>query len=478
MATVQFVDSIASSPTVRLDLNAAPWRVLAEGTDISPPELRRAEISSMLADGGRVAESSYENRVLTLHLRVQDNASTDAVLSQVQLLARELDRRAVSAGGVAGPDNILKWQPRGATNPVFFRTFRSPLGKYADVLVSRKEVVIDILAEPFAYGLKVTNSAVTVANDPVAVTNPMSWDITGVKGDVETPLDLSFPASAVIAAGRRTSAVAVRRRGTPSSAPFWLQAEAATLGSNVSLPGNDTVMVGSGSNYARCASAGLSSPFATKLTSAVFPSSASVDARGTYRRFARVRQNDGADEVRYRLDVGDGTTWIDGDEVIGPSTTARRYVDLGLAQLPVGYDPVITSAGGTPIAVRGAQWRTRVARTFTNGTGTLDLDGTAFLPADDRLCFIKWPGTSGPTTLVLDSENEAVYALGSSSELYSTEVVTLTGGPPHVSPGETNRIYFMLDVGSTSSGGDDKTLTTSITASYHPRYLQAAPLST
>jgi hypothetical protein len=97
---LSFVDSIATSPTLRLDLvNPQGLRPMAEGTSFGTPELRRAVASTVMTDGARVPASAYDTRVITLVLRPPDNASPDTAASLLQDLVQEVDR----------PTNFLRW---------------------------------------------------------------------------------------------------------------------------------------------------------------------------------------------------------------------------------------------------------------------------------------------------------------------------------------------------------------------------------
>jgi hypothetical protein len=117
-----FVDSIAASPVVRLEMSGmtqGPFNMRV-GTRFDPPPLKRSIPSSLLADGGAPTSASYDNRTIVLQLQPMVNGvamAADAAAAQMQLLYRELDR----------PANILRYQA-GTTSPVFFRTYRSGPG--------------------------------------------------------------------------------------------------------------------------------------------------------------------------------------------------------------------------------------------------------------------------------------------------------------------------------------------------------------
>lgn len=463
-----FVDGISATPTLRLNINdGTVWRTLADGTSFDPPPLNRAIANTLLADGGTVTAAAYDNRTLTLALYVNSSLGFDAAATQLQALARELDR----------PMNFLRYRA-GTTAPVFFRTFRSSLANVNWDGVGRR-FTVQLLAEPFAYGIKETLSAATPGNNPAST---MSFDVTGVKGDMAAPLNLTVTASGVIATGRRKSAIAVRRRGTPSAAPFALQTEAMSMSiADTTVQANNASFSGAGSNFVRTTFA-TSAAMASRVQTGPFPASASVDARGTYRVYVRVRQNTAADVIAMRLTWGgdatsnavvNPTVTLPADT--GPSAPTFKYVDLGVVQIPHGYD-VAEDLAGVAASARGINLFVQAQR--VSGAGTLDLDVLLFVPADDRLLLATWPETAGPTDFVVDSDRGGIYARGASAETYSTQPVEIEGGFPLVSPGATNRVYFIRDVGLTTSAtgaGDNLTGTTSITGTYYPRYQHVRP---
>lgn len=465
-----FVDSIAASPTTRLNLHSGtrgPWN-MRDATRFDPPPLRRAIPSSLLADGAPPSSAAYDNRTITLRLQLLSNGvqmDADPAAAQLQLLARELDRTT----------NILRLQS-GTTSPVFFRTYRSG-PDVIDYDPINREVTVALLAEPFAYGLEEVLSGTVVTNNPAAGANGLFLDLTTPKGDVETPLFLTV-SNGVVGTGRRRSALAVRRRGTPSSMPLFLQAESMTLASAVTLPGADAAMSGSGSNYARIAYSGTTSLVQRLSTTTRFPTSASVDARGTYRVFARVRQSATSDVHTMRLRWGGIDVQITNSTVIlpqdtGPGAPTIKMIDLGLVQMPCGFDPVERGLSGVEVATEGVFLGIDTGR--TSGSGTLDVDYLFFLPVDDRAMFINWPENAIVTDFVVrGGTSPSVYARNASAQVTSTQSVEIAGNGLMISPGVTNRIVFHRDIGITTSAtgaGDSVTATTTLTPSYFPRYL-------
>ena len=468
MATTwQFVDSIASSPTVRLDLNNGSPFWVGDGWDLSPAAVRRSLASSMLTDGDAVTAWSYTNRVLSIPLQL-NAAGVDAAALALHTLGVELSRDS----------NILRVQL--GSMPYFFRTFAAPDYTFTALKMMAEvgKATLKIPAEPFAYGLKETLTTAVVNNDPAAGSNGMFFEVTGIKGDVETPLFLSIPSAGMLPGGSsttgRTSCIAVRRRGTPSAAPFVVQAETASpLGTDTTLPGNDAVMSGAGSNYARCSFATVAT-LLERLSFTAIPVAASVDARGTYRVFIRVRKSVAGDTMAVQLrHDGNGLTVLN-SLVTLPSTTNLVYIDLGLVTLPLGGGPITDGYSSVPLPVKGLNVYVRAQR--TSGSGNVDFDVLLFVPADDRLALVTWGLNSGPDTFVLDSATPAAYALGG-SDVRNEPPMSIVGDAPMISPGVTNRIVFIRNVNTNDTASDDKTGTHSITPYYWPRYLYIRPVA-
>ncbi len=458
MSYAAFVDKIDASPTVRLDIDdGVTWGLQASGTEIGAPPVNRAVVSSLLTDGVQIPAAAYGPRTLQLTAKIL-TASDDDAATQVQKLARELDR----------PTNLLRWQP-DTTNPVFFRLLR---GEFADLRFDPvlKQASFTVLAEPFAYGLKESYSSVTVNNDPAAGSNGMYWDVTGVKGDVETPAKLTVPGSL----RTKQTLIAVRRRGTPSAAPFVLQAESmTTIGPDTTLQANDPAFSGAGQNWTRTTFADPS--FLDRLYVAAFPSSPSVDARGLYRVYCRCRKTIAGDSIQMSLGLGDSSILMyTTDTVTLPSNTAINHIDLGLVQLPVGMDPKQDGPANTDLSVGGIRLDLNIGR--SSGTGNCDVDYLLWVPADDRLAIIDWStSNSDPTNYIIDGVNRTVYAVGASGQVVMNKA-KFVGGLPMLTPNQTNRIYLVRQVESGTT--EAVTNTTAVTVEYWPRYLYVKPATT
>ena len=460
---IQFVSSISDTATVRLSLSASPWRVMKAGTDLSPPPLRRAVNTTLLADGAYIPAAAFDNRVIKLHLQL-DHGIPETSMAYLQLLRRELDR----------PTNILRWQPDTSLAPVYFRTFRAPdTVDDIDHGINLFDLTAEIPAEPFAYGLRVDGGPVTVSNDPINTgSNGKFFDITSVQGDVETPLQIRMAGSD--ATGRQTM-LAVRRRGTPSAMPFFLQCESMTLGTDAATVANSANYSGAGNNSVAVTPG--TTALTQRLSTSAFPSSGSVDVRGTYRVFVRaIVSAPLPPSGSFTVQLRHGARAIANSEVSITRLNALdqiRMVDLGLVQIPEGYDPAgngpegaVLPAAGIPLSI----WASKI-------TGTaLTLDYLLFVPADDKLVIVNW-GSSSPTTFVLDGTNRMIYGLNASSQVADISPAYFVGDPPMVSPGQTNRIVVIRDVVPSTSNADLPATTYPISYSYWPRYLYVRPVA-
>jgi len=441
MVTFRFVDSVSTSAAVRLNLNdGTTWSLLQESIDLSPPELRRASESTMLVDGSYVSDSSYENRVLTFQLHVEA-ASEDLLLAQLQLLARQLDRA----------DNVLEMMT--GTVPVFFRTLRSPSYQIVEHQAGLHwaRLRCEVLAEPFGVGAKVTQSVQAASNDPAAA-NGCFIDVTGVLGDVDTPGMFTVESPG----GSPTMVLAVRHRGTPSNGSWLVQAESMTVGTDTTVQANDPLMSGAGSNYTRTTFATASSQ--NRLQFLYPPGSVTVDHRGLYRAFARLRSSDGTSVFETILKNSIGVTFD--TKSVTPATLAGWY-DLGKLSVPVGADAQFDGYGAERIFAAGT-YQIFIAR--SSGTGTLDADGLLLLPADEHHGWAKC-GSAPGANLVWDGPNDVVYS--------PTAPVTVSrgGDVPMLTPNQTNRLFVL----PTTEAASALTIGTDITVAYYPLFLYLRP---
>lgn len=474
---IQFVDSISATANVRLSLTTAPWSVLQNGTDVSPPSLSRAVVNTLLVDGSQIPASAYDNRTIRLHLQLDPQPMSSSVIAtQTQLLNRELDR----------PTNILRWQPDPALPAVYFRTFRSP--DYApniDIGINLFDFDVSLIAEPFGYGVQESIGAVTINSDPEAGSNAKFVDITGVKGDVETPLQISVTGAN---ASTRQSVFAVRRGGTPSAAATFLQAESMTAGTETSAtatPGTlNSQMSGAGTikmMYVDMTVGFTNSLSVTRMSTTVFPASPTSDIRGIYRVFVRSCPSFGSSSTKYQIQLEHGIRGIKNavTNTVYPNISGSpvpQMTDLGLVQMPEGFDPGNNGPSNVPYTVGGIPLKLHVSRDAGALNGGLGVDYFLFMPSDDTFALVSW-GTSTPGAFIFDGFSRAVYGV-TSGAVVDIANASFVGEPPKVSPGVSNRLWYINDVTPSPTVTDVVSGSAVLTLSYWPRYLIVKPVST
>ena len=451
---IRFVDSITASPITRLDLNdEVSWWV--KSFSAPPPRLRRSMASNAMRDGINVGSSTYDSRTLTIELECR-KSTQDAAATEIQKLWRELDR----------PSNFIQYQPNSLTKPVFFRTYRSDASQLADVMAQQamRSFTIELLAEPFALGLRETLGPYTVNNDPVAGTNPCSVQIgsSTILGDVPAPIALQDATAA------RSIGIVGMSTGFPFDARPTESGGFYALGTDTANPGGgpDAAMSGTSTNNFVRTSFATTATMATRLTASA--SNLSVSRRV----FAVVRRSDATSVMSARLVVNG----VAQDVVPIPLTTARQVIDLGRLDAQ--------QAGGmarhnTTLVTTLVDYTVQASR--TSGAGTLDWDVVYLVAADGTLGL--WDMGAADNTsddlFVISDGDETITRRTSGSSAEGGDVkqaIPFAGALPYVTPNATN--YLTWIVSNNLAGGHVKTVTSALTIWYHPRYLFVRPVST
>jgi hypothetical protein len=440
-----------------LNLNDLSVWAMGGETNFGIPPIRRTVSSSMLRDGDHVAASSYGNRELNLTLELF-SSTADTAAAQLQLLQRELDREK----------NILQYTPGGATNTVFFRTFRtSPDAVRWDP--NRRQVKVTILAEPFALGLREDIAAITVRNNPT-LTNGLFANLTSIKGDVETPLFIEY-ADGAGGLARSGFAVGVRWGSSPYPNHFH-QAESMNLAADTTVVA-DAAM--SGGSKTRTTFAGF--PALTLRLSMNFPNAtdpAGAENWGVYRIFARVAQTVAGDVIT--MAAAGGGAYNRAVQI--KSQTQPQLVDLGTVDTTSGL-PTFGGYAATEYRVSD-QMGINIKAGRTSGSGNLDIDYVAFVPADE--CFGAWTAFADPLVTtdlgVIDGPNAAVYIAealnGATPGRHGIRTTSIFGRLPIVRPGDNRLVIVESSQGQTPPTSNLLTTTISMTCRYWPRYVSIA----
>ena len=465
MASVwQFVADMASaSPAVNLDLNSTGMRVLL-GWKLGPTMFEKGYAASPLRHGKRPTRSSGMNQ--TLEIPVEINKASEALGAQaVEDLVRQLS-----------VDNILKVQLDGAPAPVFFRTFADAdfAAAVRTVLIRDTTVTLQIEARPFAYGPRVTAGTFTVSNNPAAGTNPCRFDITGVLGDVPTPLLLLATSTGASGAPsglvNKWSHIATRRRGTPSNYVNHIQGEDMTQGTGAVVTADAAFSNGSKSRI------GFGTPGMTLRLSDTFPGNgtSTVEARGEYRVYARMAKTVAGDTMSVQLAYGASSAApVFNDAVTLPSVAGPFMVNLGKVPVPAWSDP--NQHGFSGVSTKALMAFVGLYAARSAGSGSLDVDFLYFMPCDEPTTVMaRFPSTD--TTYAIDGttdEGGAVYALNAALDevLTTSAPVQMVGGGgfPELIPGATNRIHFIRHINPDGST-DAVTDTTTFAAYCWPRW--------
>lgn len=451
---LRFVDQIDATRAVRLDLNdSLSWFYTKEESDFGYPEMRRASSATMLRDGEHISASAYTNRVLTLGL-IALGADDDEVAAQLELLHRELDRES----------NILEFKALTAQEPVFFRTFRTPpsairrLPTRLDTGDTAWKVIVPILAEPFAYGMKESLNFLFVDNNPAQGTYRQAIDLPAILGDVPTPARIIL---SPITSNRSLVYIAQRAHGTPAARTWFRQAESLTQGTDTSVQPNSGTMSGTGSNFSRTTFATITT-LETRLTAFSFFGAESWENFGRYRVIVRVRKTTAgtAGDITLRASVAG----VVGSIVDLPAATGPFLVDLGLFTVPTQPGPQY-DFDGTPLSTADP---TVICQASGASAGPdLDWDYVYLLPADEAFLIISGTFTGGDQA-ILDGPADSVYRGGATSVSAQNEFLSTSGGIPLLIPGQNNRLFALISVSTTD---DQITTQTNIFFRYWPRYL-------
>lgn len=447
---VQFVDAATSSPTVRLDVsNDLPWRCLV-ATALDPPTLNRAIAGTLLADGQIIPAAAYDNRIVTLVLQLQGVLTDDQAAAYLQALVRQCNQ----------PTNILLWQP-ATSQPVFFRTFRADLSmdEWSPV---NKQVTVRIPAEPFAVGPVETHLGTVTVPDGGG---NMYVDLTGIKGDVETPLKIDFgpTGGGTVTA---TQEVFATRRSLSSIAlnPFV----DATTGTPVT--GDTSVTAGvMRTTFASGTTHQVRANYLTNL-------GANRDSRGRFRVFVKIKKSVSGDVITMQLNSETVVTL--------PTGNAQSMVDLGYLSNPTGGDPITDGYSGSD-ATPPSEQSLAISIGRTSGSGNLDVYSLQVIPADDQFAIVSRPAQTAIFSIhqIWDGPRRTFYtARVSPATIIGGTTAPIAGTAQlMVSPGMTNRLFLIGNVtpGADISGGIfGGSASASVILSYWPRYVYVRPLTT
>lgn len=308
-------------------------------------------------------------------------------------------------------------------------------------------------------------------------TNAIAFDITGVKGDVETP---AFIVHNHILGTSTSRLIAMRRRGDTSRIPLVIQAEEMTSQiADTTLRPNDATASGVGSNYMRTTFT-TSAAMSARLEIENFPVTPGIDLRGVYRIFVRVRRDSSTSTaISVRMRWGPISNLFTGTTTTSWSAAANTWawVDLGLLSIPTIADPIYMGPSNEEVLVQGLSVFQLEAQRVAAGPINFDWDFVAFIPADDSLLLYNSVFNVGTDDeQVVDGDRHTVYPRDTmTGAIISSNPHTVLGGFPMLSPAITNRMVFIRAVGAAEGTGNSLSAITNVSVSYWPRYIYARP---
>jgi hypothetical protein len=458
--TWKFVDQPVASPTVLLDMNDGnTWQIRGgDNFKLPSPPLKRTVAANTMTDGGMLSAAAYDLRTLSFIVDLFGSTDT-ARIAQLDALKAQL----------AKPANLIMHQLQSASFPVFFRTLRSDQYEVdTEISANFWRVSCDVLAEPFAIGIRRDLSQVTITNDPASGTNPIRWDITGIVGDSPTP---AFVRLSNLGAGN-TAVLATRSVNNPTAVTVFAQAESGTMGTDTTTQANDVNFSGTGNNWTRTTFA-TNANFVTRAVLSVPTASSAEALRGRYRVFLRCRASAAGSVFSVRWSQNDGLA----DAIPGPTATfsggtSLALFDLGVLEFPAASSaPTTIGYSGLAAAYAAPTLAIQVGR--TSGTASFDMDYVYLMPADERLCSVNQTQATG--FLVLDGPNDTTYGMASGTTPFGSTrtidqgggMVPRYGGLPMLVPGVTQRWHLIIP-------GPAITSTKTVDVSYWPRWREVA----
>lgn len=469
--TIQFVDSIGASPTVRLDINdQSKWKVAR--FEAPPPRLRRTVVSNAMSDGGYMSTSLYGPRTLFIDIDLV-STTQDENATELQKLNRELDRET----------NYLKYQPAGASQPVFFKVWRSDYSSLVDVpaALAFRDLSLELLADPFASGVRETINAGTVNT----ATGYFDVATASIKGDVEAPIILVDSNPYIGTSPGASNAVLnwllARSTRSATSQPSMVQCSTLTMGSDTTVSSTDAV------------TAFTSTSSLTRLTWS--PTGATAAAmRGTYRLMVGATGSSTTSDGTFSISAKYGSaSYANLDaptsfsETVQGGTTQKWLLDFGLidfeapSTLSLAPRLELIASVATTTHARSITWDFLYLVPADEGSA---LAAALYLPAGSMPS-----GGSYPTTnpMVFDGIEEDV-SIASSTSIFSTATpilpgwVSYNGSIPTLKPGADNRFFYMRYASGITAAGSWSEYSTSgsgtITVYYYPLYLHVRPSTT
>jgi len=397
-----------------------------QGFDAPPPKKRYEWADGGDADGAAlVRDPLFENREVTLRVRVAQRATMDLALAAVAAVTDKLEEAEKQPDGLD-----MVWTPANGTKSITFKVLSGEItglpvtmdGNDAGWFKNSPVINVTLTCKPFAYGPEVVGSGTSSATPFVALT------VASVTGDVP-------------AEGR----LIVTDAATQNRRYLEWGLEQRYYNASTSLLVDSDNMVVTGTAGAQTTRSGAYDPNATGnnvVRATLNRSIVSVVATGdlghvgTFRVKARVFASSGTVYARLAWQEGDGPFRANA-YVMVPITAAFAEIDLGMISIP-------------PKVLGTQRWSGRVEAYCDVPGITLDVDYLVLVPAGEGYGRVRAIGPTPPATI---SGYDDFTTLGSGSGL--TTRVAPAGGTWTTSGATTD--FTGLTVGTQQTVGRSTT---------------------
>jgi hypothetical protein len=487
---VQFVDSPAVGATVRLDLNdgsgAASRRIEA---DFDPG------VPTLEGDPDAVGQTfGFRSPRFTVQVK---GAKSDA-LAFVSALSKEMLRRT----------NWLLFQPSAATQPLWFRVYRTgfqPLslervygntatgGNAAAGFPDVWRVEVPLVADAFAYGARVTMSTFQVVQSPADLTGPtrtaMRVVLPAIKGDAPTALRVTITPAASPAnqVGAQSAWLVGCVAGSAAMTDTVINigtGDSVTNISGTAAASADATCFGGSVRIVTVAAAtpNLLPRFQVDLPTTIAP--------GRYKVLLRNRYTAAANKtLLFRL-----VQWVNGGgsssstgqtttvSVTSADTGREFWVDLGEVSLPFAVNAPSDGGGTSPSSQLVVSMGT-----VDGSSSTVIADAMKLIPVDGptvaNCTVMKTFSTFTDTAITagvagtFDGAVESYWNRATASGAYVEATPILRGYFPVADPGAAQNLLLVMACDSGINSSSAVSFITALNAqsavdvSYYPRYL-------
>lgn len=464
---VQFVAAPEDGAEVLFDFNNDLAAAIEDGTfSLGTPEIQGDPDGLGVQYGPRTIEFD-----LLLHGTRGAALATQATLARTFMLRRR---------------GWLRIRLDDLSEPVWARTYTPTPGEldFSMVLLESNadtwRLSVEVAAEPFIRGERITLPSATITNDPAFATNPMTRLLPAIVGDAPAPLRIK----ATFSAAQPYNDVLLASSVVPDAFTpvFWQigTGDAWTDGLNV---GTEAIASFSGGSGVRVS---FGTPAMNLRLSGVAPT---TPPAGRYRLFVRAERT-AITASHFKLQAAFTSNLADAGPVVswdrGPNASVAldTWIDLGSFNLPL-------PRGDADLPVVSSVPTLRLYAERVSGTSDLLLDAFALIPEDlaDVTSLEPWEkssilvtefGDGAPTSSyhqVWDGDSESTFRLMASGVVDTSISGPMRGQFPRAFPGVQNLLTVihqtrLVDPTSPLANNSDSINNyADVEVSYQPRWL-------